>query len=135
VTLTLDGVAIAYHLYLWLDRTMYVHSLGFDPEYARWSPGHVTTLDTIAIAAGEGAVRVEFLGGDERYKMQLADRVDPMHQGIGMARGVAGRLGVSTAAGSIALRRRAKRSPSLQRIYVDGLAPVRRARARLATGR
>jgi CelD/BcsL family acetyltransferase involved in cellulose biosynthesis len=135
VTLELNGKAIAYHLYLWLNRTMYVHSLGFEPEFARWSPGHVTTLDTIAIAADEGAVRVEFLGGAERYKVQLADRLDPMHQGLGLAHGIGGRLGVAAGAGSIALRRRAKQSPALQRFYVDGLAPMRRARARMAVGR
>jgi CelD/BcsL family acetyltransferase involved in cellulose biosynthesis len=135
VTQTLDGRAIAYHLYLWLGRAMYVHSLAFDPEYARWSPGRLTTFDAIAIASAEGALRVEFLGGDEPYKMELADREAPMHQGLGMARGVGGRLGVAAGAGSIALRRRAKRSPALQRIYVGGLAPARRARARLAPGR
>ncbi len=133
VTLHIDGRAIAYHAYLWLDRTMYVHSLAFDPELARYSPGLVTTLDTIAIAADEGAVRVEFLGGAERYKIELADRLEPMHEGLGLARGVAGRFGVAAGAGSIALRRRAKQSPAIQRLYVDGLAPVRRARARVRT--
>jgi CelD/BcsL family acetyltransferase involved in cellulose biosynthesis len=110
---------------------MYVHSLAFDPEYARFSPGQVTTLDTIAVAAEEGALRVEFLGGAERYKVELADRVEPMHEGLGLAHGVAGRIGVAAGAGSIAVRLRAKRSPALQRLYVDGLAPVRRVRARV----
>jgi len=135
VTLRLDGKAVAYHCYMWLERTMYVHSLAFDPEYARFSPGQVTTLDAIAVAAEEGAVRVEFLGGAERYKVELADRLEPMHQGLGLAGGVAGRIGVAAGAGSIALRLRAKRSPALQRLYVEGLAPVRRARARMALGR
>ena len=131
VTLRLDDRAIAYHCYLWLARTMYVHSLAFDPDYARFSPGQVTTLDTIAVAAEEGALRVEFLGGAERYKVELADRVEPMHEGLGLAHGVAGRIGVAAGAGSIAVRLRAKRSPALQRLYVDGLAPVRRVRARV----
>jgi CelD/BcsL family acetyltransferase involved in cellulose biosynthesis len=131
VTMRLDGRAIAYHCYLWLARTVYVHSLAFDPEHGRLSPGQVTTLETIAIAAGEGAQRVEFLGGAERYKVELADRIEPMHEGLGLAHGVAGRIGVAAGAGSIAVRLRAKRSPALQRLYVDGLAPMRRVRARV----
>ena len=131
VTLRLDGRAIAYNCYLWLARTVYVHSMAFDPEHGRLSPGQVTTLDTMAVAAEEGALRVEFLGGAERYKVELADRIEPMHEGLGLAHGVAGRIGVAAGAGSIAVRLRAKRSPALQRLYVDGLAPMRRARARV----
>ena len=36
---------------------MYVHRLGFDPAYARYSPGLVNTLDTIETAAAEGLER------------------------------------------------------------------------------
>ena len=132
VTLRLDGRAVAYHCYLWLSRTMYVHSLAFDPELARWSPGQVTTLEAIGTAAEDGAVRVEFLGGAERYKLELADRFEPMHQGLGLARGVPGRAAIAAGAGSIALRRWAKRSPTAQRLYGEGLAPLRRAGSRAA---
>ena len=80
VTLRLDGRAIAFHYYFALFDRMYVHRLGFDPAYARYSPGLVNTLDAIATAAREGARRVEFLGGGERYKLELADGVEPMHR-------------------------------------------------------
>jgi CelD/BcsL family acetyltransferase involved in cellulose biosynthesis len=133
VTLRLDGRAVAYHCYLWLSRTMYVHSLAFDPQLARWSPGQVTTLDAIATAAEEGAVRVEFLGGAERYKIELADRLEPMHQGLGLARGAPGHAAIAAGAGSIAVRRWAKRSPTVRRLYGEGLAPLRRARSRART--
>ncbi len=33
----------------------------------------------------EGARRVEFLGGAERYKLELADRLEPLYQGLGLA--------------------------------------------------
>jgi len=132
VTLQLDGRPIAYHCYLAFADAMYVHSLAFDPAYGRWSPGVVTTLDAIAHAASEGLRRVEFLGGGERYKLELADGIAPMHQGIGLAHGLHGRVAVAANHGRIALRLHAKRSPVLRRVYTDGLAPVRRARARRA---
>jgi CelD/BcsL family acetyltransferase involved in cellulose biosynthesis len=125
-----DDTPIAYHCYVALAGTMYVHSLAFDPDYGRYSPGLITTLDTIGVAAEEGLRRVEFLGGAERYKIELADHQEPMHQGLGLPRGVHGRVAVAANARSTALRLQAKRSPAIRRVYVDGLAPVRRARAR-----
>ena len=53
-------------------------------------------------------------------------------RGIGLARGVHGRAAVAASVGGIALRLRAKRSRTMRRIYIDGLSPVRRARARLS---
>jgi CelD/BcsL family acetyltransferase involved in cellulose biosynthesis len=132
VTLRLDDRPIAYHCYLALAGTMYVHSLAFDPAYGRWSPGLLTTLETLAVADAEGLHRVEFLGGAERYKIELADGTEPMYRGIGLARGVHGRAAVAASVGGIALRLRAKRSRTVRRIYIDGLSPVRRARARLS---
>ena len=70
---------------------MYVHRLAFDPELSRCSPGLVNTLDALEAAADEGMTRVEFLGGGERYKIELADRTEPLFHGFGMASGVRGR--------------------------------------------
>lgn len=127
VTLRLDGRAIAFHSYLAYRGTMYVHRLAFDPELARLSPGLVNTLDALEAASAEGLERVEFLGGAERYKLELADRLEPLHQGLGLARSARGRAAVAARVAAIRLRGRARRSPALRRLYVDGLAPVRRA--------
>ena len=89
---------------------MYVHRLGFDPSFARYSPGLVNTLDTIETAAAEGLTRVEFLGGAERYKLELADRLDPLCQGIGLARGPLARAVVASRLAYIRLRLRLKRA-------------------------
>ena len=72
VTLKVDGRPIAFHYFFALERRMYVHRIAFDPDpaFARCSPGWLNTLDTIEAAAGEGAKRVEFLGGAERYKLE-----------------------------------------------------------------
>ena len=126
VTLRLDGRAIAFHYFFALEGRMYVHRLAFDPALARYSPGIVNTLDTIEAAAGEGLRRVEFLGGDERYKLELADRFEPLCRGLGAASGARGRAYAAAHLGSIRLRMRLKRSPRLRRLYFDGLGPVRR---------
>jgi CelD/BcsL family acetyltransferase involved in cellulose biosynthesis len=130
VLLTLDGKAIAFHYYFALEGRMYVHRLGFDPALARYSPGLVNTLDTIETAAAEGLTRVEFLGGAERYKLELADDFDPLCHGLGLARGLRARALVTAELGAIELRLRLKQSPALRHLYVDGLAPLRRVAAR-----
>jgi CelD/BcsL family acetyltransferase involved in cellulose biosynthesis len=131
ITLKLDGRAIAFHYYFLLAGRMYVHRLAFDPELARFSPGLVNTLDALEAAAGEGAQLVEYLGGDERYKLELSDRLEPLHQGLGLARTPQGRGVVAARLSIIRSRRRLKRSPTLRRIYFEGLAPLRGAAARV----
>jgi CelD/BcsL family acetyltransferase involved in cellulose biosynthesis len=125
VTLRLDGRAIAFHYFFAFEGCMYVHRLAFDPALSRYSPGLVNTLDTIQIASDEGLTRVEFLGGAERYKLELADRFEPLCQGLGLASGVRGRALLGAELGLIRLRLRLKRSPRLRRLYFDRLAPVR----------
>lgn len=129
VTLRLDGRAIAFHYYFILFERMYVHRLGFDPAYARYSPGLLNTLDAIEAAAAEGVRRVEFLGGGERYKLELADGIEPMHRVIGLPRGVRGRLMTRGAIAGVRTRSRLKRTPAVMRFYYRGLAPVRRIRS------
>jgi CelD/BcsL family acetyltransferase involved in cellulose biosynthesis len=126
VTLRLDGRAVAFHAFFALERTMYVHRLAFDPALARFSPGLVNTLDAIAAASEEGLTRVEFLGGDERYKLELADGFAPLCHGFGVAAGARGRAYAAAHLGAIRLRLRAKRSHRLRALYFDGVAPARR---------
>jgi CelD/BcsL family acetyltransferase involved in cellulose biosynthesis len=110
---------------------MYVHRLAFDPALARWSPGLVNTLDALKSAADEGLERVEFLGGGERYKLELADGCEPLYDGVGVASGLRGRGYAAAQAGVIRTRLRLKRSPRLHRLYFDDLAPLRRAARRV----
>lgn len=132
VTLRLDGRAVAFFSYFALGGAMVVHRLAFDPAYGRLSPGLVTTLHTLELASSEGLRRVEFLGGGERYKLELADRFEPMHQAVGLARTpVAAAAGAARVA-AIRARLRLKRSERARRLYDRGLAPVRRLRRRAA---
>lgn len=126
VTLSVDGRAVAFHYFLLLERRMYVHRIAFDPEFARFSPGMVNTLDAIEAAAEEGATRVEFLGGAERYKLELADHLEPLYEGLGLAASVRGRVAVARRVAAIRIRKRLKRSSAIRRFYFEGLAPLRR---------
>jgi CelD/BcsL family acetyltransferase involved in cellulose biosynthesis len=130
--LELDGRAIAFHAYFLFAETMYVHRLAFDPALARFSPGLVNTLDALEAGIGEGVNRVEFLGGAERYKRDLADRYEPLFAGLGIPGTLRGRAAASGSALVIATRRRLKRSERVRRFYFETLAPVRR---RVASGR
>jgi len=126
VTLRVAGRAVAFHYYFALEGCMYVHRLAFDPTLARFSPGLVNTLDAIEAADEEGLRRVEFLGGDERYKVELADRFEPLFDAVGVTSSARGRAYAAAHINGIRLRLRLKRSPRLRRLYFDGVAPVRR---------
>lgn len=134
VTLRLNGTPIAFHYYFALCNCMYVHRLAFDPDFARLSPGVLTTLEALKIASAEGLQRVEFLGGDERYKLELADGVRPLYQGLGMAATRPGRIAVAARLRGIAARKRLKRYERLHHLYFEGLAPTRRFVSRLRAG-
>jgi CelD/BcsL family acetyltransferase involved in cellulose biosynthesis len=124
------GRPVACNYFFLLHGRMYFHELAFDPEFARFSPGQVATLDAIEAGAAAGARRVEFLGGAERYKLELADRFEPLYQGLGLAGTRRGRAGVAARTAAVGLRRRLKRT-ALRRVYYDHLAPARRAIRRL----
>jgi CelD/BcsL family acetyltransferase involved in cellulose biosynthesis len=130
VFLRIGGEPVAFFYYMALEGTMYLYRLAFDPEYSKYSPGLVNALDALEIACDEGLTRIEFLGGDERYKMQLADRVEPLYQGLAVSHGLPGRAYVAARRAGIAARQRAKRSERLRKVYFEGLAPVRRALGR-----
>ena len=125
--LELDGKPIAFQYYFLFEGGMYVHRLAFDPALARFSPGQVAILAAIEAGAEEGARHVEFLGGNERYKLELADRTAPLHQVICCPRGVRGTIGSKVAVAWVSARLRLKRSESLHKLYVDRLAPLHRA--------
>jgi CelD/BcsL family acetyltransferase involved in cellulose biosynthesis len=130
VLMRIDGRAVAFHYFFVLDGTMLVHRLGFDPALARYSPGVVSTLETLRIAAEEGVTRVEFLGGNDRYKSELANRQEPLYEAVGLARNPWGALAARRQLATMWLRLRLKRSERLRRMYFGGIGYVRKAQDR-----
>ncbi len=118
LTIRIDGAPVAFHYWLQYEGCMYVHRLAFDPALSKYSPGLIATLDAIESAEQEGARRVEFLGGGERYKLELADATAPLYQCLGFARTLRGRAGLATARTSIALRVRLRRSQRARALYL-----------------
>jgi len=118
------GRPVAFCWYFVLEGNVYLHRLAFDPAYSRCSPGIVNALDSLSLAAGEGATRAEFLGGAERYKVELADRFEPLHLGLGLPGSARGRAAVAARARWLRLRRRGKSSGLVTKVYY-GSASVR----------
>lgn len=129
VLMRVGGAPAAFHYFFALDGVMVVHRLAFDPALAHCSPGLVATLETLRRASEEGLTRVEFLGGGERYKMELADRREPLYQGIGLGRSPLGALAARQRVASIRVRKTLKRSERLQHLYANGLPGLRRRTA------
>jgi CelD/BcsL family acetyltransferase involved in cellulose biosynthesis len=129
VLLKIDGRPIAFCWYFVLERRAYLHRLAFDPAFGRFSPGLVNVLDSLELAAEEGMIRAEFLGGAERYKVELSDRFEPLYLGLGLPGSALGRSVVTARAEWLRLRQLGKRSELAQKIY-HGTAPARRRVAR-----
>ncbi|HET7854908.1 MAG TPA: GNAT family N-acetyltransferase [Gaiellaceae bacterium] len=125
VTHEIDGRPIAFHYYFALEGRMYLHRIAFDPAFARFSPGLLNILETLEIGAAEGLTRVEFLGGAERYKVELTDRFEPLHLGIGLANSAVGRAVVAARTWWLRAREGLKRSATARRLH-EGLEPARR---------
>ena len=96
---------------------MYGLTMAFDPAFARYSPGTETLLCSLESAAGEGAERVEFLGVADPYKRRLTDRLEPIHEGIGLPSTLRGQVAAGLLVRGIRARRRLKRSETARRLY------------------
>ena len=126
LTMRLDGRPIAFHSWLIVGSSIYLHRNAFDAELSRYGPGLVALRHSLAAAADRGATRVEFLGGAEQFKRDLADHFEPLYQGFGLARGPAGRAYVARAQLAIAVRMRLKQNERLHRLYKSGAFRTRR---------
>lgn len=121
-----DGRPLAFNIYFLFARRMYVYRQAFDPALSASAPGIINMVDALEAGFEEGVDRVEFLGGAEQFKRDLANRFEPLYVGLGLPGTLRGRAAAAASAGMIATRRRLKRSERLRRFYFDSLAPVRR---------
>jgi CelD/BcsL family acetyltransferase involved in cellulose biosynthesis len=117
VLVRVDGRAIAYNLYLQLGSSFCGVTMAFDPAFGNYAPGTEALLTTLELAAEEGVERAEFLGAATPFKRRLADRFEPIYEGIGLAASLRGRAAARALADGIRLRRRLKQSPTARRLY------------------
>jgi CelD/BcsL family acetyltransferase involved in cellulose biosynthesis len=131
LTLRLDGRPIAFELYYVVATTMVFSMIAFEPELRRFAPGKLAFYEANSRASAEGARRIELLGRLDQYKRELHPELAPLYVGVGLARGARGRAAAAALWLVIDGRRRARESERLRRLYVEGLAPLRRVRARV----
>jgi CelD/BcsL family acetyltransferase involved in cellulose biosynthesis len=129
LTLTLDGEPIAFMYYLLYQGGMYVLRLGFDPAYARYSPGLVANLKAFEAASAEGATTIEFLEGAERYKLELADGLRDLYMGVALATSATSRAAAGLAFSYGASRVAAKNVQWVRNAHLSVLASRRRREA------
>lgn len=131
VTLTLDGRTIAFLCYFVLCGRAYLYRQAFDPELAQFALGIINILEALKAATEEGLTRVEFLGGREPFKVEFADRIDPLYEGLGLARTLPAQALLAVRLLGIRAWLRLKRLGVARHLYYEGLAPARRAAAAL----
>jgi CelD/BcsL family acetyltransferase involved in cellulose biosynthesis len=129
LTLTLDGAPLAFMYYLLYRSGMYVLRLGFDPAYAKYSPGLVANLKAFEAASAEGATTIEFLEGAERYKLELADGLHDLYMGVALATSATSRAAAGLAFSYGASRVAAKNVRWVRSAHVSVLASRRRREA------
>lgn len=117
LVLRLDGRPLAALLGVQEDGVHYLLKGGFDPQYARYSPGQLVLAQTIERGFADGLRRIELGGGADAYKLQWADTVRDL---------VAMSAFAPSAVGSLRWIAVARGRPLAQRAGVDrALRPVR----------
>jgi CelD/BcsL family acetyltransferase involved in cellulose biosynthesis len=117
MTMRFAGRAIAFALAFALAGRLYGYRMAFDPSFARYSPGLLTLLELLTSASREGVRRVEFLGGADPFKLELADDLEPLHLGLGLAATSRGHAVVAARSSVLRLRRRLSHSGTARRAY------------------
>lgn len=67
------GRLAAFTLSFVTDQAHYYYIPGFDPEYSRYSPGHLLIQDILQAAHATGLEVFDFMRGDEDYKFRWAN--------------------------------------------------------------
>lgn len=121
VLLRLDAKPIGFQIWLRIGNVMYLHRSGVDPAALKFSPGLIAMRHAMAHASSSSGVRhVEMQGAGDQYKLDLATRLLPMHDGYGLAQNPRGVVASASMVGLVRLRRRLRRIEPLRRAYLEG---------------
>jgi CelD/BcsL family acetyltransferase involved in cellulose biosynthesis len=69
------GRAVAFSYSLVVGDTCHVVKVGFDPEFGRYAVGKLLTREAIRRAFEQGLAVYDFLGGEDRYKLEWTEAV------------------------------------------------------------
>jgi CelD/BcsL family acetyltransferase involved in cellulose biosynthesis len=117
VMLELDGTPIAFLSFFVVGNAFVGHRTGFDPAYAKFSPGALIFFEGFAAPEAEGLTRVELGSGEERFKHSLADSMEPLFDGYGLATGVLGAVASAAGSRTLSLRHRLKSMDPLRAVH------------------
>jgi CelD/BcsL family acetyltransferase involved in cellulose biosynthesis len=108
----LDGRPVAFSYSIVAGGTVHVVKVGFDPAFRRYAPGTILTREAIARAFEQGMSRYDFLGDEDRYKLDWTSAVRERirvqafgRTGRGLAGFAAWRYGRPTAKRAVAAAR------------------------------
>jgi CelD/BcsL family acetyltransferase involved in cellulose biosynthesis len=87
------GRAAAFSFAIVLGDTVYVMKVGFDPYYARYGVGTLLTCHAVQRAFGQGRRVYDFLGAEDRYKLDWTPDVHERLRVQAFARSPTGRAG------------------------------------------
>ena len=90
--LRLDGRPIAFQLDLEAGRSYRSLKIGYDPSFARFSPGKVLTYSMVCRAMARGHASYELLGTNEPWKDRWADGLRELVVAYGFVSGPRGAL-------------------------------------------
>lgn len=77
--LTHEGEVIAAQFWTMERTRAFIHKLAHRPDHDRRSPGTLLTHALVAACVADGAREIDFGTGDDPYKHDWSDRVDPLH--------------------------------------------------------
>jgi putative ubiquitin-RnfH superfamily antitoxin RatB of RatAB toxin-antitoxin module len=93
----------------------------------RFSPGLIAMRRTIAHGSEAHHIRhIEMQGGNEQYKLDLASRLEPLHDGLGLAQNPLGAVAAASQLATIRARVRLRDVEFLRRLYREGPKALRR---------
>jgi CelD/BcsL family acetyltransferase involved in cellulose biosynthesis len=107
--LRLDDQPLAALLALEEAGALHLLKAGYDPDFARWSPGQLLLQEVLRRAFADGLRRVELHGADEPYKRAWTSEVRPRVALEAFAPTPAGRLAHAAAVHGRPFARRARR--------------------------
>lgn len=70
-----DNTRVAFDYSLYYKGRIYLLKLGYDPDYARFSPSNLLLCRVLESAFAQGVTQYEFLGADAEWKMSWANQV------------------------------------------------------------
>jgi CelD/BcsL family acetyltransferase involved in cellulose biosynthesis len=104
----------------------HLYRAGFDPAYARVSPGLLVLREALRLHSEEGVRRAELLLGAARYKLDLATHVDQVYGGACLPQTRRGAVGAAVHGRVTATHDQIRRSARARAAYLALDARLRR---------